>query len=59
MPDCRFQTQALLALQTASENYLIGMIEISYLLAIHAKRMTLMPKDFILARKIGGRYLEI
>jgi histone H3 len=48
--DCRFQSTAVLALQEASEAYLIGLFEVSNLCAIHAKRVTIMPKDMMLAR---------
>ena len=55
--DMRFQSTAVLALQEASEAYLVGLFEAANLCAIHAKRVTLMPKDMLLARRIrGGRY---
>jgi hypothetical protein len=41
--DCRFQSTAVLALQEASEAYLIGLFEDTNLCAIHAKRITIMP----------------
>ena len=50
----RFQAQAILAIQTASEAYLIGILEDGYYCALHAKRVTLMPNDIILARRIRG-----
>ncbi len=43
--DLRFQGSALLAMQEAAEAYLIGLFEDSQLCAIHAKRVTIMPKD--------------
>ena len=52
--DLRFQTQAVLALQEASEAYLFGLFEDTNLCAIHAKRVTIMPKDMQLARRIRG-----
>lgn len=52
--DVRFQSTAVLALQEASEAYLVGLFEDSVLCAIHAKRVTLMPKDILLARRIRG-----
>lgn len=52
--DLRFQSTALLALQEASEAYLIGLFEDTNLCAIHAKRVTIMPKDMQLARRIRG-----
>ena len=50
----RFQSTAVLALQEASEAYLISLFEDSNLCAIHAKRVTIMPKDIHLARRIRG-----
>ena len=50
--DLRFQSQAILALQEATEAYLVGLFEDTNLCAIHAKRVTIMPKDMQLARRI-------
>ena len=50
----RFQAAAVMALQEASESYLIKKLADSNLEAIHAKRLTIMPKDMQLARKIAG-----
>lgn len=50
----RLQTTALGALQEASESYLTGLFEDTNLCAIHAKRVTIMPKDMQLARRIRG-----
>jgi histone H3 len=52
--DLRFQSHAVLALQEASEAYLTGLFEDTNLCAIHAKRVTIMPKDIQLARRIRG-----
>ena len=52
--DLRFQSLSILALQEASEAYLIGMLEDTNLAAMHAKRVTIMPRDMILARRIHG-----
>jgi histone H3 len=52
--DLRFQSSAILALQEASEAYLVGIFEDTNLCAIHAKRVTIMPKDIQLARRIRG-----
>ena len=52
--DLRFQSQAILALQEASEAYLVGLFEDTNLCAIHAKRVTIMPKDMQLARRVRG-----
>ena len=50
----RFQSDALACLQEASEAYLVGLFEDTNLCAIHAKRVTIMPKDIQLARRIRG-----
>ena len=50
----RFQSLAIKALQEASEAYLVGLFEDTNLCAIHAKRVTIMPKDIQLARRIRG-----
>ena len=52
--DLRFQSSAILALQEASEAFLVGLFEDTNLCAIHRKRMTIMPKDMQLARRIRG-----
>ena len=52
--DLRFQSQAVLALQEAAEAYLVGLFEDTNLCAIHAKRVTIMPKDMQLARRMRG-----
>ena len=52
--DLRFQSAAIMALQEASESYLVGLFEDTNLCAIHAKRVTIMPKDIQLARRIRG-----
>ena len=51
----RFQSGAIMALQEASEAYLVGLLEDSNLCAVHAKRVTIMPKDIQLARRIRGK----
>jgi histone H3 len=50
--DLRFQSTAILALQEAAEAYLVSLFEDANLCAIHAKRVTIMPKDIQLARRI-------
>mmetsp|Transcript_67737 Transcript_67737/g.190945 ORF Transcript_67737/g.190945 Transcript_67737/m.190945 type:complete len:138 (+) Transcript_67737:327-740(+) len=52
--DLKFQSQAVLALQEAAEAYLVGLFEDTNLCAIHAKRVTIMPKDIQLARRLRG-----
>ncbi|KAJ1695909.1 hypothetical protein LUZ63_012607 [Rhynchospora breviuscula] len=49
-----FQSSAVAALQEAAEAYLVGLFEDTNLCAIHAKRVTIMPKDIQLARRIRG-----
>jgi histone H3 len=53
--DVRFQSNAMLALQEASEAYIVGLLEDTNLCAIHARRVTIMPKDMQLARRIRGK----
>lgn len=52
--DFRFQSGAMTALQEASEAYIIGLFEDTNLCAIHAKRVTIMPRDIQLAMRIRG-----
>ena len=52
--DLRFQSSAVLALQEAAEAHLIGLFEDCNLCAMHGKRVTIMPKDMQLARRIRG-----
>ena len=52
--DLCFQSAAIGALQEASEAYLVGLFEDTNLCAIHAKRVTIMPKDIQLAHRIRG-----
>ena len=49
-----WQASAILALQEASEAHLVGLFEDCNLCAIHGKRVTIMPKDMQLARRIRG-----
>ena len=48
----RFQSSAVVALQEAAEAYLVGLFEDTNLCAIHAKRVTIMPKDIQITRRI-------
>ena len=52
--DLRFTADATYTLQCASEDYLVRLFEDSNLCAIHAKRVTIMPKDIQLAQRIQG-----
>eukprot|EP01137_Pigoraptor_chileana_P030706 Opistho-2@17568 len=54
----RWEVHALLALQEAAEAYMVHLFEDVNLCAIHAKRVTIMPKDLFLARRIRGRDRE-
>ena len=50
----RFQSTAIAALQEAAENYIVDLFEDVNLLAIHARRVTIMPRDIRLALRIRG-----
>lgn len=50
----RFQRTAVLAIREAAEAYITQVLEESNLCAIHAKRVTIMPKDILLANRIRG-----
>ena len=52
--DLRFQSAAILCLQEVAEAYLVGLFEDTNLCAIHARRVTITPKDLQLARRIRG-----
>ena len=52
--DLRFQSTAVMALQEAAEAYLVGLFEDTNLCAIHAQRVTIMPRDMQLARRVRG-----
>lgn len=52
--EIRFQPTACEAIQEAAEAYLVGLFEDTNLCAIHAKRITIQPKDMRLARRIRG-----
>ena len=53
-PGLKIQSSAIVALQEASEAMLVALFEDTNLCAIHAKRVTIMPKDMQLARRIRG-----
>ena len=50
----RFQSSAVMALQEATESYIVGLFEDTNLCAIHARRVTIMPKDMKLAKRLRG-----
>jgi histone H3-like centromeric protein A len=43
-------------LQEATEAHLVGIFEDTNLCAIHAKRVTIMPRDMQLAKRIRGSW---
>ena len=55
----KIQAAALGALQEASEAYVVNLFENTNLCAVHAKRITILPKDIQLARRIRGDYYSI
>ncbi|KAG0291030.1 centromeric DNA-binding histone H3-like protein cse4 [Linnemannia gamsii] len=52
----RWQSAALMALQEATEAFLVHLFEDANLCAIHAKRVTIMQRDIQLARRIRGHH---
>ena len=52
--DLKFASGAIQALQEATESHLVGVFEDTNLCAIHAKRVTIMPRDMQLAKRIRG-----
>ena len=54
----KFSLRGIAALHIATEDYLIGLFEDSYLCALHAKRVTLMKKDMTLARRLRGDLMK-
>jgi len=52
--DLRFQSPALVVLQEAAEDYIVGVMEDSVLCAVHGGRQTLMAEDMALAGRIRG-----
>ena len=52
--DLRFQSAAILCLQEATEAYIVRLFDDANLCAIHARQVTIMPKDILLARRIRG-----
>lgn len=51
--DVRFQRDAIEALREGAEAYLVWMFEYANLAAIHTRRVTIMPKDIQLVRRIA------
>ena len=57
-PNLRFQSTAILGLHESCEAHLVGLFEHSQLCAIHAKRVTIMPKDMQLAKTLRNLPVE-
>ena len=57
--DLRFQAAAILCLQEVAEAYLVGLFEDTNLCVIHAKRVTISPRDLQLPRRIHGERLTV
>ena len=51
----RFTSDAMAALQEAAEAYLVGLLDGTNVCAIHAKRVTITPKDMQIARRLRGQ----
>ena len=56
--DFRVQATVIMALQEATEAYLVGVFEDTNWCAMHAKHVTIMLKDIQLAQRICGDYLS-
>lgn len=52
MPGARFSSDAIVALQEASEAFLVSTFEDTKLAAIHARRITITPQDMRLVQKV-------
>ena len=52
--DLRYSDSALELIQMAVEHYLVNLFEEANILAIHAKRQTVQPKDLQAARRVRG-----
>lgn len=49
-----WQHAAIECLQEASEAYIVSFLSDAYLCSLHAKRVTLMPRDFSLIKRVRG-----
>ena len=56
--DLHFQGSTIICLQEAAEAFLVSLLEDANLCAIHAKRVTIMPKDIQLVCHIRGEHLQ-
>jgi histone H3 len=57
--DLRFQSKGIEALQESTEALMVGTMEDTNLCALHAKRVTIMPRDLRLARQLRGEKLQM
>lgn len=54
--DYRYQADAIMALQEASEMFLINYMAAANLAALHSKRVTLQPKDMNLVKSMNENF---
>jgi histone H3 len=54
----RYQESAIQSMREAAESYCVSLFEDANRCAIHAKRVTITPKDIALARRIRGEHLQ-
>ena len=52
--ELRFQSSTIATIHEVMEDYMVKLFEDTVLCCIHAKRVTIMPKDMQLARRIRG-----
>ncbi|KAJ7793510.1 histone-fold-containing protein [Mycena olivaceomarginata] len=57
MANIRLQSTAVLALQEASEAYMVSLLEDANHAAAHGKHITVQPKDLTLAIRIRGEHM--
>jgi len=50
----RFQASAVAAIQEATESYVVSLLSDTNLCALHTRRVTIMPRDVQLARRLRG-----
>ncbi|XP_055343229.1 putative histone H3.3-like type 3 [Paramacrobiotus metropolitanus] len=56
MPDIRFQSNALEAIQEGAECFLVNLFEDINLCAVHGRRVTIMPRDMTLVLRLRENY---
>ena len=59
IPMKKVQAKALEALHLASEGYITRLLEDSYLIALHGRRVTLQVRDIHLAQRLRGELAEV